>query len=64
MSVENEENYNPDVPVSRQTTVIMCPYCQPGDARRGSIGWALWAVTKTQFIIGIVYDTIDTNTFP
>jgi hypothetical protein len=39
MSIENEENYNPDIPVSRQMTVIMWPYCQPGDARRGSIGW-------------------------
>jgi len=38
MSVENEENYNPDVPVSRQMTV-MCPYSKHGDARRSSMGW-------------------------
>jgi hypothetical protein len=63
MSVENEENYNPDVPVSIQMTVIMCPYCPPGDARRSSMGLALRALTKTQFIINIVYDTIDTNEF-
>ena len=38
MSVENEENCNPDVPVSRQITV-MCPYSQHGDARRSHMGW-------------------------
>ena len=32
MSVENKENYNPDVQVSRQMTVSMCPYAQHGDA--------------------------------
>jgi hypothetical protein len=63
MSVENEENYNSDVPVSRQLTVIMYLYFPPGDARRHSMGLALWALTKTQFIISIVYDTIDTNKF-
>jgi hypothetical protein len=56
MLVENEANYNPDVPVSRYMTVIMCPYSPPGDSRRSSIGWAQWAHTKTQFIISIVYD--------
>jgi hypothetical protein len=56
-------NYNSDVLVSRQMTVIMYPYFPPGDARRSSMGLALWALTKTQFIISIVYDTIDTNIF-
>jgi hypothetical protein len=63
MSIENEENYTPEVPVSRQMTVIMCLYSPPGDARMSSMGWALWALTKTQFIISIVYDTIDANAF-
>ena len=38
MSVENEENCNPDVPVSRPITV-MCPYTQDRNARRSSMGW-------------------------
>jgi uncharacterized protein YydD (DUF2326 family) len=41
--------------------VIMCPYCQPGDAWRGSIGRALWAVTKSQFIITILDSDIPEN---
>ena len=41
MSVENEENYTPDISVSRQVTVIMCLYSPPGDARMSSMGWAL-----------------------
>ena len=41
MSVENEENYNRDVPVSRQMTVSMCPYYPHGDARRSYMGCAL-----------------------
>ena len=60
MSVENEENYNPDVSVSRYMTVIMRPYSPPGDSRRSYIGWAQWAHTKTQFIISM-FMTIDTN---
>jgi hypothetical protein len=63
MTAENEEDYNSDVPVSWQMTIIMYPYFPPGDSRRSSMGLALWALTKTQFIISIVYDTIDTNIF-
>ena len=61
MSGENEEKYNPDVLASRQMTVIGCPYTPPGEARRSYMGWGLWALTKTQFIISSVYDTIDAN---
>jgi hypothetical protein len=63
MTAENEEDYNSDVPVSWQMTIIMYPYFPPGDSRRSSMGLALWVLTKTQFIISIVYDTIDTNIF-
>ena len=63
MTAENEEDYNSDVPVSWQMTIIMYPYFPPGDSRRSSMGLALWGLTKTQFIISIVYDTIDTNIF-
>jgi hypothetical protein len=63
MTAENEEDYNSDVPVSWQMTIIMYPYFPPGNSRRSSMGLALWALTKTQFIISIVYDTIDTNIF-
>ena len=55
MSVDNEENYNSDVPVSRQMTFIMYPYFPLGDTRRSSMALALWGLTKTQFIISIVY---------
>jgi len=55
------KNYNLDVPASRQMTFIGCPYTPPGDARRSNMGWSLWALTKTQFIISSVYDTIDAN---
>ena len=50
MTAENEEDYNSDVPVSWQMTIIMYPYFPPGDSRRSSMGLALWGLTKTQFI--------------